>query len=289
MADLGILGFGHVGLRVHDLDRAMRFYRLLGFELAGGPLGPEPVAILTHPTGIELNLIVNAPDPDATNVLMDAAVKHPGYTHIALRCADVEAAAASLAEAGYPLSGRMKQPGGITAVFVRDPDRNVIELDQRVPAESADDPDVTNEAPASALPDAVAASAAEDPTAGEVAAAREAPGDDSGVVAAPIEVEPSADGGDHAAVVEAAVVEETGAVEDSAGIVDATAVPRAVDELRAGDTVSVEWQGEWWTARIVEVRDDGRFLVHYEGASDEWDEVVAAARLATVTVESPAS
>ena len=42
-----ITGIAHVGIRVHDLDRSRAFYELLGFEFVVGPVGPEPVAILT--------------------------------------------------------------------------------------------------------------------------------------------------------------------------------------------------------------------------------------------------
>ena len=55
-----ISGLAHIGIRVHDFERAVRFYELLGFTKTAGPLGPEPVAILSHPSGLELNLILNA-------------------------------------------------------------------------------------------------------------------------------------------------------------------------------------------------------------------------------------
>lgn len=130
MTAIDIQRFGHVGIRVHDLERSRKFYELLGFELLVGPVGPEPVAILVHPSGVEINLVLNADEPDATNVLMDVPAKHPGYTHMALVCSDVDAAAEALASAGHPLSGTMQLPTGMRAIFVRDPDGNVIELDQ---------------------------------------------------------------------------------------------------------------------------------------------------------------
>ena len=58
----------------------MRFYELLGFTKTVGPVGPEPVAILDHPSGLEINLVLNAPDADEPNVLMDVPAKHPGIT-----------------------------------------------------------------------------------------------------------------------------------------------------------------------------------------------------------------
>src|SRR5690348_18291245 len=82
----------HIGVRVHDLERAVRFYELLGFTKTAGPLGPEPVAILDHPSGLELNLILNASGASEPNVLMDVEEKHPGITHFALLCPDIMAA-----------------------------------------------------------------------------------------------------------------------------------------------------------------------------------------------------
>jgi lactoylglutathione lyase len=126
-----IKGLAHIGVRVHDLERSVRFYALLGFEKTAGPLGPEPVAILSHPSGVELNLILNAPDASAPNVLMDVPQKHPGITHFALLCDDILSAKARLEAAGIALSGGPMRLGELAeAIFVRDPDRNVIELHQ---------------------------------------------------------------------------------------------------------------------------------------------------------------
>jgi lactoylglutathione lyase len=131
-AVIPISGVAHIGIRVHDLERALRFYELLGFTKTVGPIGPEPVAILDHPSGVELNLILNAPSASAPNVLMDVAEKHPGITHVALLCPDIMAAKARLEAAGIPLSGGpVRFSPEAQAIFLRDPDRNVIELHQR--------------------------------------------------------------------------------------------------------------------------------------------------------------
>ena len=127
-----ITGIAHVGIRVHDLDRSLRFYELLGFTKTLGPMGPEPVAILEHPSGVEINLVLNAPAAEEPNVLMDTPDKHAGITHLALLCPDLGAAQAALEAAGFPLSGGPVQFGPrARGIFVRDPDRNVIELHQR--------------------------------------------------------------------------------------------------------------------------------------------------------------
>jgi len=127
-----ITGLAHIGIRVHDLERSVRFYELLGFTKTAGPIGPEPVAILEHPSGLEVNLILNAPAADEPNVLMDGPQKHPGITHFALLCPDIMSAKERLESAGVPLSGGPVRFGpGALGIFVRDPDRNVIELHQR--------------------------------------------------------------------------------------------------------------------------------------------------------------
>jgi lactoylglutathione lyase len=126
-----VKGVAHVGIRVAKLERSLEFYRHLGFELVAGPIGPEPVVILKNASGTELNLILNAQAERAHNVLMDEPVKHAGYTHIALECDDIAAAQVALERAGISLSGGpVTFPHGHQAIFVRDPDRNVIELHQ---------------------------------------------------------------------------------------------------------------------------------------------------------------
>jgi lactoylglutathione lyase len=127
-----VTGMAHIGIRVHDLERSVAFYGLLGFRKTAGPIGPEPVAILEHPSGVEINLVLNAPQANEPNILMDVPEKHPGITHFALLCPDVLAAKKTLEAAGFPLrGGPVRFETGAQAIFVRDPDRNVIELHQR--------------------------------------------------------------------------------------------------------------------------------------------------------------
>ena len=123
---------GHVGLRVVDRERSLAFYAKLGFtELAWYP--PPRVSILKNDAGIELNLIVNGEASDAGNVLMDVPEKHPGITHVALAVANIEATLAALHEAGITVSeGPVSLGENYVALFVRDPDRNVIELGQKL-------------------------------------------------------------------------------------------------------------------------------------------------------------
>ena len=127
-----ITGIAHIGIRVHDLERSVAFYAVLGFTKTAGPIGPEPVAILDHPSGVEINLVLNAPSATAPNILMDVPEKHPGITHIALHVPNLDAARATIEAAGIALSGGPIQFGPkARGFFVRDPDRNVIELHER--------------------------------------------------------------------------------------------------------------------------------------------------------------
>ncbi len=119
-----VQGLSHIGIRVHDLARSRAFYEKLGFVFAWGPFGPEPVAAMRHPSGLELNFILNAPAAMAPNVLMDVPDKHAGITHVALKIDDLGAVEAALKELGVALTGKR----GDAALFVRDPDGNVIEL-----------------------------------------------------------------------------------------------------------------------------------------------------------------
>lgn len=128
---MDIQGINHVGIRVRDLATTRRFYEQLGFEFVVGPVGPEPVAIMRHPGGVVINFILNVTDGlPADNVLMDRDEIPPGYTHMALEVSDLDAARAELDRLGIPLSGEPIDVGEARFLFVRDPDRNVVEFNQ---------------------------------------------------------------------------------------------------------------------------------------------------------------
>lgn len=123
-----ITGINHVGLRVRDLAATRDFYEKLGFVFLVGPVGPEPVAIMEHPSGVNINFILNtSPDASPTNVLMDEPTKHAGYTHIALNITDAEAVKEQLEDLGIEITETVEFEGAVF-FFIRDPDGNVIEF-----------------------------------------------------------------------------------------------------------------------------------------------------------------
>jgi len=123
-----ITGINHVGLRVRDLAIAREFYEKLGFIFLAGPVGPEPVAIVEHPSGVNINFILNtSPESPPTNVLMDEATKHTGFTHIALEISDVDSVKKQLNDYGITITEQVEFEGAVF-FFIRDPDGNVLEF-----------------------------------------------------------------------------------------------------------------------------------------------------------------
>ena len=126
-----IVGINHIGIRVTDLGKARQFYEQLGFVFVAGPLGPEPVAIMRHPSGVTINFILNADSGISENILMDVPERHPGYTHVALDVYDIVAIEVALKKLGIKITeGPITLPEGGVMLFIRDQDRNVIEFHQ---------------------------------------------------------------------------------------------------------------------------------------------------------------
>ena len=126
-----IIGINHIGIRVSDLESARAFYEQLGFIFLIGPIGPEPVAIMEHPSGVNINFILNADMPGDTNILMDVTQRYPGYTHIALDVNNIKTAQDAIEKMGIHITeGPITLPDGGMMFFVRDQDNNVIEFHQ---------------------------------------------------------------------------------------------------------------------------------------------------------------
>ena len=126
---IDITRINHVGVRVTDLETTRTFYERLGFKFLVGPVGPEPVAIMEHPSRVNINFILNSDDSEKLNRLMDVPEKHTGYTHIALEVDDLDRVQSQLSNLGFTITeGPVTTPDGASFLFIRDPDDNVIEF-----------------------------------------------------------------------------------------------------------------------------------------------------------------
>ena len=126
---LEIQSVNHIGIRVGEKDRSVAFYESLGFEFtsdAGFDDG-HPI-IMRHPCGVVINLLGPADQKPGENILMDVPERYSGITHVALTVSSIEHARAFMQAQGIEETGSFSF-GGMSAVFMRDPDRNVIELD----------------------------------------------------------------------------------------------------------------------------------------------------------------
>ncbi len=124
-----ITRINHLGLRVSDLEKSRAFYERLGFEFIVGPIGPEPVAIMEHPSGVNINLILNASEAKTLNILMDVPEKYTGYTHVALEVTNLVSVQKYLESIDCKITGGpIVTPDGASFIFIRDPDANVIEF-----------------------------------------------------------------------------------------------------------------------------------------------------------------
>ena len=127
---LEIVKLDHIGIRIRDRQVSIPFYQSLGFELLSD-IGFEqghPIMMRSE-SGVVLNLLGPSSDRSAKNVLMDIGEKHTGYTHIALKVSSLDAAEAYFNGQGYEITGRFSFKD-MRALFIRDPDHNVIEFDE---------------------------------------------------------------------------------------------------------------------------------------------------------------
>jgi len=150
-----VTGLDHAGLTVADLERSLTFYEgLLELPLAGIALEESAeiaaifgqpgarvrIADLMLPGGSILELLQYEHPAEAP---VDARHTQAGTAHIALGVRDLAAVNARLVAAGVDVVSDRPvtlQTGdawnGVTVLYVRDPDRNVIELIERPPSSS---------------------------------------------------------------------------------------------------------------------------------------------------------
>lgn len=128
---IAVGGLDHVGMRVSEFARTVNFFQLFGF----GVIREDPqerIVVLRNAAGVEINLLDSANTQlTGSNILMDQAIRHPGYTHIALQVEDIDYALRDIESVGITITeGPVTFGDGKTSIFLRDPDRNVIELTQ---------------------------------------------------------------------------------------------------------------------------------------------------------------
>ncbi|BFM05641.1 VOC family protein [Halioxenophilus aromaticivorans] len=126
-----IVGIDHFGIRVTDRARAVGFYQQLGFRQTEW-LPQFEANEMTNPQGIRINLIFNGSRrQENRNVLLDEPIKYPGFTHPAFVVTDLvalkhwcQSEGIVITEDIHPIGRRRK------AMFIRDPDGNVLEFNQ---------------------------------------------------------------------------------------------------------------------------------------------------------------
>jgi catechol 2,3-dioxygenase-like lactoylglutathione lyase family enzyme len=119
----------HIGVRVRELHRSVEWYAHLGFRLIWQSEHHKVACLRNDEIGVELNLIFNSDDSgDGKNVLMDVTPKYPGFNHLSFRVSSIRDTIDDLQAAGIEIKEGPVSLGGEVAVFVRDPDLNVVEL-----------------------------------------------------------------------------------------------------------------------------------------------------------------
>jgi lactoylglutathione lyase len=121
----------HTCYRIHDIDRAVEFYKALGFnEIGRVPIREEAINVF-------MGLPDDGPEP-RLELTYNVGRQEPyeigtGYGHIAITTPDLDSTLVRLAEQGIepekpPYSVR---EGGSRLCFVRDPDGYRVEIIER--------------------------------------------------------------------------------------------------------------------------------------------------------------
>ena len=125
-----ITAYDHVGIRVSNRERALRFYEKLGFAI-DPEFTDERVAEIVTAGGLRINLIFNAVErPLAYNILLDDPVKLPGYTHAAFIVDQLQDVIDWATSEDVAVTEGPVDWGRRLTCFLRDPDGNVLEFNE---------------------------------------------------------------------------------------------------------------------------------------------------------------
>jgi glyoxylase I family protein len=146
-----IRGIHHVAINTPDLDRLLAFYRdVVGFEVVEstrfdwkdsaeidaivGIKGTASKVVMLRAANAYIEMF-EYQQPAATNTGRLAPSDH-GYTHICLDVTDIEAEYERLSKNGMTFHGPpvVVEGGAIRTIYGRDPDGNVIELQELAPS-----------------------------------------------------------------------------------------------------------------------------------------------------------
>ena len=143
-----IRGIHHVGIHVRDLDRMIRFYQdAFGFEVVGEPFswanndtldqiidvpGSAARGAMMRAGNCHIELFqFSAPEPESTRPLRPY---DKGYTHFCIDVTDIEEEYKRLTALGMTFGH--PEPidmGHVKTIYGRDPEGNVIEVQQTTP------------------------------------------------------------------------------------------------------------------------------------------------------------
>ncbi len=141
-----IRGIHHVAIHVRDMERMLAFYRdVVGFELVSdsswadseeidsviGVPGSAARAVMLRAGNAHLELFqYSAPAPRGGEPLRP---QDHGYTHFCLDVTDIEAEHDRLTAAGMTFFRRPANFGELRAVYGKDPEGNIVEIQETSP------------------------------------------------------------------------------------------------------------------------------------------------------------
>jgi catechol 2,3-dioxygenase-like lactoylglutathione lyase family enzyme len=146
-----IRGVHHTAISTPDLDRIVHFYRdVVGFEEVGEFAWPAGFAEIDRKLGLGassargrllraantfLEFFEYGPETDPSPAVPRRAAADHGFCHIGLDVDDVEAEYERMRALGMEFIGTPSRPGegAPLTVFGRDPDGNIIEMQEAAP------------------------------------------------------------------------------------------------------------------------------------------------------------